>query len=197
MNMIHNWTDLQYLLKGNPVQREVYHLLDKYRIMQCLESFHPMLVGTIPIGIHVENSDLDIICEVDDHTTFDALEALAGAHFQQYRGYTLVRRQVDDVWRLKVNFWLEQWPVEVFAQQRLVTEQNGYRHMVIEDRLLRLYGDKFRQQVIALKSEGLKTEPVFAKLLQLDGDPYSKLLELETWDDEQLRALWEREARSI
>ena len=190
--MSHNWTDLKYLLRGNATQREVYHLLDKYRLMYLLELYRPILVGTIPIGIHVENSDLDLICEVNDIASFDALEVLARAHLQQYRGYTLTRRKVDGLWRLKVNFWLEHWPVEIFAQQKPVMEQNGYRHMVIENRLLRLYGEDFRQQVIALKREGLKTEPTFAKLLQLDGDPFSKLLELETWEDEQLRMLWMR-----
>lgn len=181
------WQNLSYLLAGNPAQREVYHLLNKYKLMQLLELYQPTLVGTLPIGIHVENSDLDIICEVRDFVRF---EALAEVNFQRYPGYERARRQVAGIWRVKVNFQLEDWPVEIFGQQRAVVEQNGYRHMVLEDRLLRLYGEEFRQQIIALKREGLKTEPAFAKLMQLEGDPYNRLLELETWDDEQLRTLW-------
>jgi hypothetical protein len=187
MGLNHKWTDLRYLLDGSTVQCKVYDILDKYRVMQTLEPYHPILVGTVPIGIHVENSDLDIICEVHDFTRF---EALVAANFHQYPGYSQIRRQVDGVWRTKVNFLLENWPVEIFGQERTSVEQNGFRHMVIENRMLSLYGEEFRQRIIDLKHEGLKTEPAFANLLKLEGDPFAKLLELESWNDEELLALW-------
>ena len=37
----------------------------------------------------------------------------------------------------------------------------------------------FRRQIIDLKKQGLKTEPAFAKLLALTGDPYVELLSFE------------------
>lgn len=50
--------------------------------------------------------------------------------------------------------------------------------MLVEYKLLQQHGEDFRQQVVALKKAGIKTEPAFAKLLQLPGDPYEALLQL-------------------
>ena len=47
--------------------------------------------------------------------------------------------------------------------------------MVIEGRLLDLAGESFRHNVIELEQSGLKTEPAFARLLGLNGDPYEAL----------------------
>lgn len=85
---------------------------------------------------------------------------------------------------------IENWPIEFFGQNKPTTEQNGYLHMIIEDRMLSLYGKKFKEQIIQLKSTGMKTEPAFAKILRLEGDPYLRILELIKWTDEELRDLW-------
>lgn len=51
--------------------------------------------------------------------------------------------------------------------------------MLIEYNLLKTYGDPFRERIIQLKKQGIKTEPAFAQLLGLKGDPYLALLDLE------------------
>jgi hypothetical protein len=68
---------------------------------------------------------------------------------------------------------------EVFGQNIPTENQNAYRHMTIENRILKEKGSKFKQRVKELKSNGMKTEPTFAKLLGLDGNPYVELLKLE------------------
>lgn len=75
------------------------------------------------------------------------------------------------------NFWCEGFEVEVFGQNLPVKEQMGYLHMVTEYKILEHYGNDFRQQIIALKNAGYKTEPAFAELLGLEGNPYMALLE--------------------
>ena len=87
---------------------------------------------------------------------------------------------------------IENWPIEIFGQNITTTEQNGYLHMIIEDRLLNLFGKKLIEQIIQLKSQGMKTEPAFAKILKLEGDPYLKLLEFNNWTDDELRDLWDK-----
>jgi hypothetical protein len=145
------------------------------------------LVGTVPLGINIDTSDLDIICEVKDIAEFGRH---CHAHFGDYQGFTMTRRVVEEIERMRVNFMIENWPIELFGQNKPTTEQYGYVHMIIEHRLLTLYGEKFKEQIIQLKSTGLKTEPAFAKLLRLEGDPYLRLLEIAHWKDEELRTLW-------
>jgi hypothetical protein len=77
--------------------------------------------------------------------------------------------------------------VEIFAQPVPVQEQRGYRHLLVEDRLLRLGGKKARQEIRWLKLAGMKTEPAFAAYFHLPGDPYLTLLELAELDDARLR----------
>jgi hypothetical protein len=119
---INQWTDLEYLRTGSQTQAEVYRLLSRYKLLQLLRDYDPILVGTVPIGIHVEGSDLDIICEVKD------FEILVRAYFKDYRGFSVIRRQVDGMERIKANFYLENWPVEIFGQNKPTNEQNGFRH---------------------------------------------------------------------
>ncbi len=52
--------------------------------------------------------------------------------------------------------------------------------MIIEHKILSSKGDEFRAEIIRLKQDGLKTEPAFAKMLGLQGNPYEELLKFET-----------------
>lgn len=51
--------------------------------------------------------------------------------------------------------------------------------MLIEHQILLEKGESFRQEIISLKKQGIKTEPAFAQLLGLSGDPYEAILRLE------------------
>ncbi|MNM69658.1 hypothetical protein D3C81_812670 [compost metagenome] len=186
-NINNQWLDIEYLQSGDQVQAEVYQLLSKHKILQLLQRYKPILVGTVPIGINIDTSDLDIICEVKDFVEF---ERLVKELFNDQHGFTISRKVVEGIERITVNFQVEDWPIEIFGQNKPTTLQNGLLHMIIEDRMLNMYGKKFKERIIQLKSEGLKTEPAFAKALNLLGNPYLKLLELMDCTKEQLRVLW-------
>ncbi|NLC65888.1 MAG: DUF4269 domain-containing protein [Clostridium sp.] len=68
-----NWKDISYLKSGNLKQKEIYKLLKTTGILKILSDYNPLLVGTIPIKIDTENSDIDIVCEVYNFNQFEGL----------------------------------------------------------------------------------------------------------------------------
>ncbi|MCR8845874.1 DUF4269 domain-containing protein [Paenibacillus sp. SC116] len=179
----HDFTNLSYLQYGNGTQQRAYSILHSLNIMELLHSFNPILVGTIPIDIHVSSSDLDIICEVYDVEAFMQFTTSLFQNMDQY--HYAVHTDSEQPYTV-VNFQYENWELEIFAQPIPTKRQNGYRHMIVEHRILQLLGSDGYRAIRELKENGYKTEPAFAKLLQLEGDPYKRLLELEEWDEEQL-----------
>ncbi|NTE03425.1 DUF4269 domain-containing protein [Agrobacterium tumefaciens] len=168
-----NFFNLSYLKSGNKKQQSAYQILTRNSVLEKLVEFTPILVGTIPINIDIESSDLDIICYVQDKEKFK--HSLSN-HFQQEKRFRISENQTLNA--LKANFFIEDFEIEIFGQNIPSIEQNAYRHMVIEHRLLLEKGEEFRLQIIDLKKQGYKTEPTFAKLLGLNGDAYKALLNL-------------------
>ena len=168
-----HFNSLTYLSTGNTRQKAAYDLLLKYDLFGILQSFDPILTGTIPINIDIENSDLDVICCFSNKANFRNRVNLA---FSDFEGFKLTDTIINQQETIVANFIVDGWPVEVFGQYILTRQQNAYRHMVVEYLLLEHYGESFWQQVIELKKQGYKTEPAFAKLLGLNGDPYLELL---------------------
>jgi hypothetical protein len=172
-----NFFDLTYLRTGNTRQQAAYAALTSHDIPGKLAAFDPVLAGTIPIGIDVATSDLDMICYWADKNAFaDTLQRCFG----EYRGFLLTEMAVRGEEAVVVSFEADGFAVEIFGQNIPVRQQNAYRHLLIEHRILNEKGKTFRQQIIQLKQQGYKTEPAFALLLGLDtDDPYSALLAFE------------------
>lgn len=182
--MLPDWHDLTYLRHGSAPQRRAFAVLRRHALLGYLRAFDPVLVGTFPLDLTVPGSDLDIICEVSDWAAFR--QALGG--FAAFPGYA-VRPAGTCPPAVVAAFEVDGLAVEVFGQALPTARQNGYRHLVVEARLLVLGGAALRQRVLALKASGVKTEPAFAQVLGLPGDPYQALLELEACDEDALVAL--------
>jgi hypothetical protein len=60
------WFTTVYLLAGTSKQREVWSILDRLQLLESLETYRPVLIGTLPIDIDVAGSDINIGCEVYD-----------------------------------------------------------------------------------------------------------------------------------
>ncbi|MCG8578242.1 MAG: DUF4269 domain-containing protein [Flavobacteriales bacterium] len=171
-----DFKDINYLQKGNPKQQKAYEVLTRLEIFSLLAAFNPILVGTIPITIDIDSSDLDIICFFSSQTEFHDVIKM---HFAHHHKFSIKSKGS----RVVANFHVDGFEIEIFGQNVPTHQQLAYRHMLIEHELLLKYGEAFRQQILELKRKGHKTEPAFAKALNLTGDPYIELLKFE--QDEQ------------
>lgn len=136
-----------------------------------LRVFEPILTGTIPIGIDLPESDLDIICSFADPIEFqNKLEAL----FSKQTSFTCYLTKNGEV---IARFNYLDFVFEIYGSSLPSYAQNAYLHMLKENEILKAYGEEFRKCILALKASGLKTEPAFARALDLKGDPYKVLLE--------------------
>lgn len=178
-----NWDQITYLQNGGPRQQAAYAALTQAQVMERLARYDAVLAGTIPLGIDLPESDLDVICAVADHPRFVADLQAAFGHLP---GFAVQQKRVSGLPTTIARFWAGQFLVEVFGQDRPVREQNGYRHMLVEARLLRLAGPAAAEAIRRLKAGGLKTEPAFAQYFGLAGDPYEELLTLSDLSDEAL-----------
>lgn len=169
-----NFRDWSYLREGTTVQQRIYQVLTQYHIMQSLEEFDPVLVGTFPIDIAIESSDLDIACCYSNQEDFIHVVTEA---FGPLNDLVITKIDIANHPTVVVNFTVEEFPVELFGQSIAVNYQNGYQHMLIEYNILKAKGEEFKQEVIKLKKTGIKTEPAFAQLLGLNGNPYDSLLQ--------------------
>lgn len=169
-----DFKNIEYLNEGNPKQKQAYEVLTKHEILEKLKSFNPLLVGTIPINIDIEGSDLDIACCFDSEINF---KNYLTSSFQNEPDFKIWKSEQQGSLAIIASFSLDGFIIEVFGQNIPAEQQNAYRHMLIEHRILIEKGESFRTEVIALKNKGYKTEPAFVLLLGISGDPYLGLLE--------------------
>lgn len=187
--MVRATTDLERLRTGAPRQRRAHAVLQSLAIFERLREFQPALAGTLPLPIHTEASDLDVLCEVHAPAAFVA----ACAAYAMQPGFTTEQVPVRGVPSTIVRFDAEEFAVELFGQPQPVALQHGWRHLQVEARVLALASAAAVATIARWKREGLKTEPAFARWLQLPGDdPYLAVLALEELDDEALRRIVRR-----
>ncbi|MEH0154965.1 DUF4269 domain-containing protein [Limibacter armeniacum] len=168
-----NFLKIDYLVHGNQKQQDAFRELQSLRLFEVLKPYHPLLAGTIPINIDIKDSDLDIICQCKEH---QKLIGLVTDTYGEMRGFEVNQRVRDGIDCTVIRFYGKQFLIEIFAQDIPSEEQHAFRHMLIEDQILKMKGEDFRQEVLKLKERGIKTEPAFVQLLGLKGDPYKALL---------------------
>jgi hypothetical protein len=159
-------------------------VIRKLKILEQLSAFDPMTIGTPPLEIDIATSDIDIACYSKD---LDCFEIKCNQAFGSISGYSSTRTTAQTIATSIVRFASHKWEIEIFCQPTPVEQQWGVRHYRIEQRILQL-APRVAPMIRAMKEGGLKTEPAFASLLGLKGDPYAALLELENQTDEALRS---------
>ncbi|MCH4824407.1 DUF4269 domain-containing protein [Gramella lutea] len=167
---------IDYLKHGTTRQKEVFGIFKNHSIMEKLEEYSPILVGTIPINIDIDNSDLDIICFAKNLNSF--LEFLNNK-FSNEDEFIVIQKNIKGRQCVLARFRLDNYDCEIFGQNVPTHEQDAYLHMIKEYEILEKEGPEFRKTIIELKRTGLKTEPAFAQLLGIKGNPYSGLLKYQ------------------
>ncbi|OON71109.1 DUF4269 domain-containing protein [Hymenobacter sp. CRA2] len=173
-----DWHDLRYLQTGTPRQQQAYAAITQLGILTALQAFGPVLAGTIPLAIDVAGSDLDFICEVPE-AELGAFGQLLRRHYGRLPSFSLAEASFQGLPTVVASFEAVSFAWEVFGQPRPVARQHAVRHLQVEYAVLQAGGEPWRVAAQQLKQQGLKTEPAFARLLQLPGDPYEALLRLE------------------
>lgn len=182
-----DWKDLRYLQAGNARQQHAYAVLQALAMWPLLADFDPVLAGTIPLAIDTSASDLDVLCEVAPATQ-ERFRHLLSTQYGQLPGFRISQHIVNGVDSVVVNFSYQGTELEVFGQAQPTCQQAGYRHMVVEHAILVAGGEAWRQEIRRLKHQGMKTEPAFAALLHISGNPYEALLTLENQTPAELQA---------
>lgn len=157
---------------GTEKQQNAYAAIMELDILNDLSTYTPVLCGTLPIGIDISSSDLDIIMEVHELELF---EELIRTIYNKKDGFTIKRKMINGKEVVKANFAYSGFEFELFGQAQPVHKQRAYLHMMIEHELLQKY-PALKEKVIHLKEQGYKTEPAFCKVFGIMGDPYEGLI---------------------
>lgn len=183
-----NWEDFflkkEYLKEATPLQERAYECLEELNIFHDLKEFTPVFVGTIPLDVDIEGSDLDIICEVSEFTRFE--QRLKDC-YEDKKNFLITEIYSSDGRSLVCRFDNKGFRVEIFGQKLPVQQQNGFLHLIAEAKLLEIGGDKAKHEIRTLKNQGHKTEPAFGVYFQIPGDSYIELLKLAPLSTEEIK----------
>ncbi|MGY0216341.1 DUF4269 domain-containing protein [Endozoicomonadaceae bacterium StTr2] len=148
-------------------------------IIGKLSHYSPEIVSTIFVELDTDSSDIDIVCSYQARDVFvNDLDSIL-------EGFGSDTLKVSDD-RVVGVFHFNGFMFEIFASETPVALQPGYRHYQIMKRLVAAGGPDFAEKIRKLKATGMKTEPAICHLLQIAGDPYTCILDIENWSDEAL-----------
>lgn len=169
-----DFDDWRGLLSTSPVQLSARSALEDAGVFMEIANFSPLLCGSIPLDLAIDISDIDISCHAPnlEEYIYFALD-----QFKSRENFYLKIKEIRQEPSVIVRFTHKGMLIELFTQKIPVHEQNGYLHMVTEWHILNEESADFRSRLMELRKRGIKTEPAFAELLGLDGDPYLGLLD--------------------
>ena len=187
---------LEKLQQASEVGANAALALQHADILGLLAEFDPVIAGTLPIAINTEQSDIDILCHAVDLSRFnDCVDSTFSSypHYRRHQRAPTNNVGVASVVRFEcAGSDCNGFEVEIFATDCPSTAQYGFIHMLAEARILSLLGPDFAKRVRALKRQNVKTEPAFAQLLRLSGDPYIGVAELANMSMAEMAAFVNR-----
>ena len=161
---------------------KVLNFLKEINPFRIFKNFSPCISGTLPLDIHNQSSDLDILFSCSDLILF---EEKLKEHENLFDKLEIKRALYQDHETIVATFVFHDLPVEFFCQTKLSYQQQANQHMLTEGRLLKILGSTFKEEIKRLKLEGIKTELAFGKVLKIE-DPYNELLRMKNLTDREL-----------
>lgn len=159
--------------------------IEALTILSHLTDFDPHIVGTPLLGLHTDESDIDILCEAAD---LDYFARRLWALYSDRAGFRIWQWSSTDR-PIVASFIAYGWEFEIFGSTEAVKQQPGWIHFSVERRLLKLGGSLLRRRVMEHRNAGLKTEPAFWSSLKQPGNPYCGMLSLFDRSDDDLAEL--------
>jgi hypothetical protein len=166
--------------------KKVFSAIENLQVLTRLKEFSPIIVGTFPLGISNKNSDVDILLWAPN---LEFLMTELQSEYSRFGGFNSYKSFSGSIPYCVVRFEFDGVPFELYGEATPTLRQRAYRHFQVEERILKLGGEPLKTKIMKLRSSGLKTEPAFASVLQLQGDPYDALLELHSWPENELAQL--------
>lgn len=166
----------------------IWKAIQTSQVLQILSDEKPLIVGTFPLGVNLDTSDVDIVIQFDEASR-DQILNLCMKHWGDLPEFNVTSGFIDSHETLTINFLLSQIRFEIFAQQKETVQQNAQLHFQAEERILKLGGAELANQIMHLRTQGLKTEPAFTQALKLKGSPYEVVLNLHSKTNDQLLKL--------
>lgn len=164
---------------------QVFSSLKNSGVLEKLRPFNPLVVGTFPLGLSVDNSDMDICAEFQNENDF---VSTVNNSFSGFSNFHLEHTTIKSGTAILIKFSFENINYEIIGQHVSSCKQIAFQHFQIEEKILK-YG-QCQTEILKLRTEkGLKTEPAFAQHLCLVGDGFTELLELNKKSIAQLKTI--------
>lgn len=168
---------------------KVFSAIEKLGVLSEFRSNNPIVSGTFPLGLNIATSDVDILMECTDLNQF---KNILITRYSLEKNFAIKKLAAGGEPSIVAEFLYGDVKFEIFAQNMHPVLQSSNRHFLVEERLLKLGKEPLRNKVLALKNEGIKTEPAFAKVLKITGDPYHGLDQLRLLSELELTKLIKR-----
>ena len=158
-----DFRNIAYLRQGNARQRQAYALLTEHAVMETLQPFDPILVGSIPLNVGTETSDIDIICCWQ--TKSELVDAVLRA-FGTAENFSITDKNTDEGCIVRCQLTLHGVDIEIFGSSVPSDQQNAYKRMLAKYEIIERNGEDFRQAVVNLKQKGIKTGEAIRMLIE-------------------------------
>lgn len=163
---------------------DLFVALKDINIFSEFKGFSPLISGTFPLDIQIENSDIDILMQTGDLPDLQNLLQVKYGHYKHYHS-TIVKNPNGKA--LVVDFEYAGFVFEIYAEDKPTVIQNSNLHFILEERILKLANAEFRNKILELKKSGIKTEPAFAQILKIPGDSYAGMIELHRKSESEIK----------